>query len=257
MLKNVLLSLINISITAIPFFLIWDFEMYLVAILFQIVIIACTFWNIAGDVLIIRTVLNGKGIPNNSQIKSATTKYLNYLESKDLIETQKQKLIYWANSSVPYFLPVSKRTFVISSALQDYLVRQGAQALIKQFPNEMFATSIIFSRKILLLTVLSYRIIMKVLEWWGIFFLYAAAININLGVFNLLPIPPLDGSRLLTALLPSKYYYKIMQYERYIMIGLFVLLFTGILTTPLSFLSSLILGLFSNITQIPFEMMMR
>ncbi len=96
----------------------------------------------------------------------------------------------------------------------------------------------------------------EAMAYMGIFFLYAAAININLGVFNLLPIPPLDGSRLLTALLPSKYYYKIMQYERYIMIGLFVLLFTGILTTPLSFLSSLILGLFSNITQIPFEMML-
>ncbi|MBO5291190.1 MAG: site-2 protease family protein [Clostridia bacterium] len=103
----------------------------------------------------------------------------------------------------------------------------------------------------------AYKLQNEAMAYMGIFFLYAAAININLGVFNLLPIPPLDGSRLLTALLPSKYYYKIMQYERYIMIGLFVLLFTGILTTPLSFLSSLILGLFSNITQIPFEMMMR
>ncbi len=103
----------------------------------------------------------------------------------------------------------------------------------------------------------AYKLHNEAMAYMGIFFLYAAAININLGVFNLLPIPPLDGSRLATALLPSKYYYKIMQYERYIMIGLFVLLFTGILTTPLSFLSSLILGLFSNITQIPFEMMMR
>ena len=103
----------------------------------------------------------------------------------------------------------------------------------------------------------AYKLQNEAMAYMGIFFLYAAAININLGVFNPLPIPPLDGSRLLTALLPSKYYYKIMQYERYIMIGLFVLLFTGILTTPLSFLSSLILGLFSNITQIPFEMMMR
>ncbi len=103
----------------------------------------------------------------------------------------------------------------------------------------------------------AYKFQNEALAYMGIFFLYAAAININLGVFNLLPIPPLDGSRLATALLPSKYYYKIMQYERYIMIGLFVLLFTGILTTPLSFISSLILGLFSNITQIPFEMMMR
>ncbi len=89
-------------------------------------------------------------------------------------------------------------------------------------------------------------------SYMALFFFYAAAINTNLAVFNLLPIPPLDGSRLATALLPSKYYYKIMQYERYIMIGLFVLLFTGILTTPLSFLSGLVITLFDAITSIPF-----
>lgn len=90
------------------------------------------------------------------------------------------------------------------------------------------------------------------MTYMGLFFFYAAVININLAVFNLLPIPPLDGSRLLTALLPSKYYYKIMQYERYIMLGLFVLLFTGILSTPLSFLSSAVISLLDAIVSIPF-----
>ena len=90
------------------------------------------------------------------------------------------------------------------------------------------------------------------MTYMGLFFFYAAVINVNLAVFNLLPIPPLDGSRLMTALLPSKYYYKIMQYERYIMIGLFVLLFTGILSTPLSFLSGAVLSLLDAVASIPF-----
>jgi len=71
-----------------------------------------------------------------------------------------------------------------------------------------------------------------------LFLYFNAIININLAVFNLLPIPPLDGSRLAAVIIPDKYYFKIMQNERYIMILILVLLFTGILTRPLFFLSN-------------------
>jgi len=77
-----------------------------------------------------------------------------------------------------------------------------------------------------------------ILNVTAIFLQDFAIINIYLAVFNLLPIPPLDGSRLASAVLPDKYYYKLMQYERYIMIGLFILIFTGILSGPLEFLAN-------------------
>lgn len=70
-----------------------------------------------------------------------------------------------------------------------------------------------------------------------LFLYYNAVININLAVFNLLPIPPLDGSRLLAVILPDKYYYKVMQNERMLMIIILVLIFTGVITRPLMFLS--------------------
>ncbi|MCM1334206.1 MAG: site-2 protease family protein [Bacteroides sp.] len=63
------------------------------------------------------------------------------------------------------------------------------------------------------------------------------SINLSLGVFNLLPIPPFDGSRLFLAFLPSKYYFGIMKYEEIIKFVLLGLLFTGALQIPFGILA--------------------
>ena len=52
--------------------------------------------------------------------------------------------------------------------------------------------------------------------------------NLGLGLFNLLPLPPLDGSRILFAFLPDRYYYTIMRYERYFALGLMIVLLLGV-----------------------------
>lgn len=60
------------------------------------------------------------------------------------------------------------------------------------------------------------------LTLWALYFLIDLAIlSIGLGLFNLIPIPPLDGSKVLFSLLPEKAYYTLMRYERY---GMLVLL---------------------------------
>lgn len=59
------------------------------------------------------------------------------------------------------------------------------------------------------------------------FFLYLIIINVGLGLFNLIPIPPLDGSKIIGAILPENSYHQYMKYQKYGMffiIGLLVLL---------------------------------
>ncbi len=46
-------------------------------------------------------------------------------------------------------------------------------------------------------------------------FQYIALFNVALGLFNLIPIPPLDGSHLLYMIVPKRYQYKLYAFERY------------------------------------------
>lgn len=86
-------------------------------------------------------------------------------------------------------------------------------------------------------------------------FLYSFAnINVGLAIFNLLPVPPLDGAKVLGVILPSRIYFKIMQYERYIALALLFLLYTDILSVPLNFLSNYLFYGISFLASLPFEL---
>jgi Zn-dependent protease len=57
--------------------------------------------------------------------------------------------------------------------------------------------------------------------------MYFFSINIGLGIFNLIPVPPFDGSRILNVILPRKLYFKIMKYEKQMYWGVIAWLFFG------------------------------
>jgi Zn-dependent protease len=126
------------------------------------------------------------------------------------------------------------------------------------FSNLLMAlVSLVFYNGILKLVfsgggLLHLSVLSIVLLFLSNFFYTVAFISVGLAVFNLIPIPPLDGSRLLTALLPNHLYYKLMAYEQYLSIGLFIIIFAGVLDGPLDFLTVNIFGGLNYLAGLPF-----
>ncbi len=111
---------------------------------------------------------------------------------------------------------------------------------VERFFAEELAASLVGSLTIgagfKIMCVLSYMLYMGVL------------LNIGLAVFNLIPVPPFDGSRVAYIFLPQKFYFKVMRYERIIQIVILVLfLFTplrSLISLATDGLSSLIMSIF-------------
>ena len=93
------------------------------------------------------------------------------------------------------------------------------------------------------------------LEWLAEFCYIVFYLSAGLAVFNILPVPPLDGSKVLFAVLPEALYWKLMRYERYGMLLMVALLMTGVLDIPLNFLRDGLIGLLAPISQWTLELL--
>lgn len=123
------------------------------------------------------------------------------------------------------------------------------------------------SNVLLALTALIFRSILFFLVWKNgesTFLLYLidltayiAIISAGLAVFNIFPIPPLDGSKVLFAVLPDQVYFKLMRYERYGMLVLAIALLAGVLDTPLIFLRNGLLSFLQDLSNFPFYGLMK
>lgn len=94
-------------------------------------------------------------------------------------------------------------------------------------------------------------------QWLITFTEYVAVLSAGLAVFNLIPISPLDGSKVLFAVLPSQSYANLMRYERYGMLLLMVVLLAGWLDGPLYYLRTGLLNLLQPLALWPAELLLR
>lgn len=84
------------------------------------------------------------------------------------------------------------------------------------------------------------------------FLIFMVIINISLSIFNLIPINPLDGSRILAMFLPEKLEFALYKYEQIITLVLFLFLFTGLIGGPLGFIiNNVIKNLVSFVNLLP------
>lgn len=81
-------------------------------------------------------------------------------------------------------------------------------------------------------------------------------INIGLAVFNLLPVPPLDGSKIFGVLLPQKLYWGMLRYQQVISLVIMLLLFSRVLSGPLSVATSAVFYALDFITR-PINLLFR
>ena len=136
----------------------------------------------------------------------------------------------------PRYFKNPRRDFAISA-----LMGPIANLLLAFFSAFLYLLTLKWFINLNFSSGLLYNIAYNTLSFVAIFH----SVNIGLAIFNLFPIPPLDGSRIVTLLLPPNLYFKIMKYERVIFwilagwlfignyISTFLLSFDFIIKTPL------------------------
>ena len=120
-------------------------------------------------------------------------------------------------------------------------------ALAGPVSNVLLALVALLVRVVLI--VLFYNTGAQIFDVLSLLMAYIAIISTGLAVFNIIPVPPLDGSKVLAAILPETLYWKLMRYERYGMLLLIVLLFANVLDTPLAFLRDGLLDVLIWVTE--------
>ena len=116
--------------------------------------------------------------------------------------------------------------------------------------NFIIAFAAIFLFNLLLkvpVSIFSSKIMIQIFIYLVVLMQYIALISLGQAIFNLIPLPPLDGSKILYGVLPDSVYFNIMKYENWLSLILFLVLFSGILDGPLVSIRTIIYDGMNNL----------
>ena len=122
-------------------------------------------------------------------------------------------------------VPINPRNF--KNPKRDFAISALAGPLSNLILGFIFSGIFIFSFSNLLSVEFENEFTLRLAENALLFLQIFFSVNVGLGIFNLLPIPPFDGSRLLNVIFPPKIYFGIMKYERQIYFGVLAWLLLG------------------------------
>lgn len=167
--KNYMLAAINVMISSLPIWVTWSPIVGTYYCGGAVLFLLLFSWNTFGTFIVVHFAFRAKSLPQDAVIAPVLNQYLQTVIGKGFME-ERGSAIYYTGSKIPYYIPVNKWNIVISLALEERLRRYGANLLFQRVPESMYDIKLMISRNVLLLSLISYTIVIRFMELWAIIF---------------------------------------------------------------------------------------
>ncbi len=173
MIKNFGLTTLNIFIAGLPILITWEPKLYFCYLGILCLFLLMLSWNPLGEIIII-LIIHAKKVPSNSYMFPALNQFLEHLVINNFMEEPCS--VYYSNIKSTICFPISRKKLIVPLNLEGKIIKQGKQFLIDSTAEEVYSFALIFSRRLLLLSIIGYIITFRIIEIWAIIFEFTVRI---------------------------------------------------------------------------------